>query len=210
MLTRSRSILLALIVLTTLGCTTREYSAKDDKTQMASTDSPLPNGYVIIDEARRNELNAVPFNDAVDGMETESRFTDEFAAEIADTMERFSKVFSKYGEFGSLERYEEKLPSDWWIGDDFYSTSRVLSVDILNPKLQDYKIVEDVRRELRKLESEWMLLMTHDNSYDALGDFVDRDGSYSIWIRSGSVEIFSERPEDIENLINSLPPKSGG
>ena len=177
---------------------------------MASTNSPLPNDYVIIDKSRHDELSTAPFNDAVDGMETESRFTDEFSKEIADTMERCSKLFSKYGKFGSLERYEEKLPSDWWIGDDFYSTSRVLSVDILNPKLQDYKVIEDVRRELGKLESEWMLLMSHDNDYDELGDFVGGDGSYSIWIRADGVEIFFERPVDIENLINSLPPRTGG
>ena len=209
---RTHYIVLMMAGLALIGCISED---KNERPAMSKNDggifegSQLPNAYFLIGESRNNKLNTVPFNAAMDGMESESMFTDKFASEIAETRKRFSNFFSKHGEYGSLGRYDEKLPSDWWIGDDFYSTSRVLAVDILNPKLQVYAIIEGVRQELRKLDEEWMILMSHDNDYDALGDFVGHPGSYSIWIRADRVEIFTERPQDIENLINSLPDDGG-
>lgn len=212
MLSRTHYIISMMAVLAVIGCISEDIK---ERSVMKNNDGDtfegrrLPNAYFLIDELRNSELNTAPFNHAIDGMESESRFTDEFAAEIGETKKRFSNFFSKHGEYGSLERYDEKLPSDWWIGDDFYSTSRVLAVDILNPRLQVYAIIEGVRRELQKLDEDWMILMSHDNDYDALGDFVGRPGSYSIWIRADRVEIFTERPEDIEIFMNSLPNDGG-
>ncbi|MCO6045990.1 hypothetical protein NG895_18990 [Aeoliella sp. ICT_H6.2] len=199
-------------ILAVLGCFSdnkNEQSAMKNKGE-SFEGSDLPNGYFAIDESRDSELNTVPFNSAIDGMESESTFTDKFAAEIADTMNRFSNFFSTHGAFGSLERYDKELPSDWWIDDDFYSTSRVLAVDILNPNLQTYAIIEGIREELRQLDEDWMILMHHDNDFDALGNFVERPGSYRIWIRTDRVEIYAERPEDVDNLMNSLPGENRG
>ena len=212
MLIRTHYIISTMVVFAGIGCISEDIK---ERSVVSSNDSDtfegrrLPNAYFLIDELRNSELNTAPFNHAIDGKESEARFTDEFAAEIGETKKRFSTFFSKHGEYGSLERYNEKLPSDWWISDDFYSTSRVLAVDILNPKLQVYAIVEGVRQELQKLDEDWMILMSHDNDYDALGDFVGRPGSYSIWIRADRVEIFPERPEDIEIFMNSLPNDGG-
>lgn len=168
-----------------------------------TTTKDLGGGVCLIDRVRHDYLKEVPFNPATDGMASKNMFTDKFAAEIANVMKVYSDYFKLHGEFGSSERYG-KLPSDWWMGDDFYSTSRVLFVDLLNPKLQSIEVVRGVQKLLFSLDNDWMILLGHDNDHNAKGEWVGEDGEYWIWITSSKVEIYSERPQDLDHLMDSL------
>jgi hypothetical protein len=165
----------------------------------------IAEGCFLIDSCRHKQLQSTPYNPAVDGMASKNMFTHKFAKEIANTRNVFSEYFEKHGEFGSQERYAQGLPSDWWIGDDFYSTSRVLCIDLLNPKLQDFKIIRGAQEILSKLDNKWMLLIGHDNDFDARGVFVGKPGTYSIWVTSEEIEVYTEREEDIKVLLDSVP-----
>jgi hypothetical protein len=164
----------------------------------------LPKGYSIIDRNEHDLINHTPFNPALDGYASESQFSASFAREISSVMTRFAKFFSKHGTFGSLERFE-KLPSDWWFDEDFFSNSRVLSVDLLSARMQRYEILEGVRAELLELDNEWMLCLGHRNEYNSLGEFTGDPGEYSIWITRTSVRLYSERIEDLDVFFESLP-----
>ena len=163
----------------------------------------LGDGIYLVDRVRHDYLNETEFNPETKGMASENMFTDKFAAEIANVMKACSDYLEQHGEFASLDRYG-KLPSDWWIGDDFYSTSRVLFVDLLNPELQTIEVIHGLQRLLSTLDHEWMVLLAHDNDYDAKGDYVGEDGEYSIWISASQIQIFSERPDDIHHFMESL------
>ncbi len=169
-----------------------------------STEAESVEGLIFIDKARHDELNSSPYNPALDGMASKKRFSDKFAAEISAVREHFLNYFDKFGHYGSLERYNKKLPSDWWIDYDFFSTSRVLFIDLLNPELQNYDILHGAQKELSKLENDWMLLIGHDNDYDQLGDFVEKPGEYYFWINSKRIEVYTEREKDIQIFLNSL------
>lgn len=163
----------------------------------------LGDGIYLVDRVRHDFLNGTDFNPETNGMASENMFTEKFAAEIANVMTVYSDYLEQHGEFASLDRYG-KLPSDWWIGDDFYSTSRVLFVDLLNPELQKIEVIQGAQDLLSTLDHDWMVLLSHDNDYDAKGNFVGKEGEYSIWITASKIQVFSERPEDIHHFMESL------
>ena len=163
----------------------------------------LGDGIYLVDRVRHDFLNETEFNPETKGMASENMFTDKFAAEIANVIKVCSDYLEQHGEFASLDRFG-KLPSDWWIDDDFYSTSRVLFVDLLNTELQTIAVIQGLQGILSTLDHEWMVLLAHDNDYDAKGDYVGEEGEYSIWITASEVQIFSERPEDIHHFMESL------
>lgn len=171
-----------------------------------SVTNDLGGGICLVDRVRHDYLKKTPFNPATDGMASKNMFTDKFATEISYVMKIYSNYFKQHGEFGSSDRYG-KVPSDWWMGDDFYSTSRVLYIDILNPKLQSIDVIRGVQELLPTLDNDWMILLGHDNDYNAKGELVGEDGEYWIWITSSKVQIYSERPEDLHHLMESLKSK---
>ncbi len=183
-----------------VGCNSEKQS--EEFVSDSNGNKEVASGVFLINEERNKYLNETPFNNAEDGMESENMFTDKFNSEIGEMMNLMSKYFEQHGEFGSLERYD-KLPSDWWIGDDFHSTSRVLTVDLLNPKLQNLQIIRGVQERLKDFHNEWMILLTHDNDHDRYGRYVGKEGSYSIWVTKDKVEVFSERMKDIKTLLKS-------
>ena len=160
--------------------------------------------YEIINLEEHQKIQTTPFNEDKNGLETPNTFSDKFNNEIGQAMEVFKKYFEQHGKFASLERYDEGLPSDWWIGDDFYSTSRVLFIDILNTKLISYDIILGAQKELKKLESNWMLMVGHDNDYDDKGEHVGKPGEYYFWITIDSIKVYSERPEDIAKFTETV------
>ena len=164
----------------------------------------LPQGYSIIDRHEHDSINHTPFNPALDGYESKSQFSASFASEISVVMGRFTRFFSKHGTFGSLDRFK-KLPSDWWFNEDFFSNSRVLSIDLLSNKMQRHDVLEGVRTELLELDNEWMLLLGHHNEYNSLGEFTGDPGEYTFWITRTSVRVYSERIEDLNEFFESLP-----
>jgi hypothetical protein len=165
----------------------------------------LPLGYVLINKERHEQLNATMFNPAADGKESENRFSDKFNTEISNIMESCSEFLGRHGEFGSVDRYVEGLPSDWWINSDFFSVSRVLFIELLDSKMQSYAILEGLRELLFKLPSEWMLMVGHDHAYDNnAGESGEEAGSYYFWIRKEMVEVYSDRPEYLDAFYRSL------
>ena len=167
-------------------------------------DTPLPNGYTIIGLDRHTELTNSPFNPDLNGQENENRFTEEFANELANVKTKLHSFFEKYGVCGSLERSENGLSSDWWINCDHYSTSRDVFVDLLNPKLQSRELITALQNEIATFDNDWMIILSHDNAYDATGEFTGKPGEYSIWVSPERVEIYSERVDDVQNLLDSL------
>lgn len=166
----------------------------------------FPFGYYRIDFARNQEINTQPFNDAHDGYRQDRRdFSDRFTREIIDFKDKISRYFAKFGEFGSLDRYMKNLPSDWWINDDHYNTSRVLMVDVLNPSLTRYEIIEGARDELQTFAYEWMLCLGHNNAYDDRGEHVGTPGEYWFWITADRVKFYSQFDSDLDNFFASLP-----
>ena len=164
----------------------------------------LPASYLLIDTQRHQQLEKTMFNPAKDGLASELKFSEEFNNEIRRIMKACSKVLSRYGEYGSYDRYRQGLASDWWISDDFYSISRVLSVEILNPKLQSFTVIESLREVLPTLPTKWMLLIGHDNDYDDKGVYVGREGEYWFWVREEGIEVYVERPDDLIPFYRSL------
>jgi hypothetical protein len=79
-----------------------------------------------------------------------------------------------------------------------------LFIDLLNPRLQSIEIIRGAQELLTTLEHDWMILLGHDNDYDATGQYVGDDGEYWIWITASKVEIYSERPEDIQLFMESI------
>ena len=171
--------------------------------EQGSVIKDLGDGICLIDQVRNDSLIGTAYNPAMDGMASENMFTDKFATEIASVKKVYSNYFEQHGDFGSSDRYGV-VASDWWIGDDFYSTSRVLFIDLLNPKLQSIEVIRGAQNLLTTLENDWMILLSHDNDYNAKGEWVGEDGKYWIWITSSKVQIYSERPEDIHYLMDSL------
>ncbi|MEL7263922.1 MAG: hypothetical protein AAFP69_03790 [Planctomycetota bacterium] len=168
----------------------------------------LPKGISRIDLERNNELNHTPFNPAADAFRpgsNQSFFSDRFNQEIGDVIERFSNYFSRFGHFGSLERSHQKLPSHWWINDDFFGDSRVLMVDVLNRELTKFNIITGAQAELSEMNHEWMLLMAHNNDYDDIGDFVKAPGEFWFWVTRDHVEFYSELDGDLDHFYSSLP-----
>lgn len=163
----------------------------------------LGEGIYLVDQVRQDFLMQTDYNPATDGMASENMFTKEFAAEIANVMKVYSNYFKQHGEFGSSERYGV-VPSDWWMSDDFHSTSRVLFIDILNPELQTIEVIKGAQNLLSTLENDWMILLSHNNEYNAKGEWVGEDGEYWIWITSSKVQVYSKRPEDLNHLMESL------
>jgi hypothetical protein len=158
----------------------------------------------MIDREEHDSINHTPFNPALDGYASKSQFSATFAQEISVVMTRFTRFFSKHGTFGSMDRFE-KLPSDWWFNEDFFSNSRVLSIDLLSPRMQRSDILEGVRSELLELDNEWMLLLGHRNEYNSFGEFTGDPGEYAFWVNRTSVRIYSERTEDLKVFFESLP-----
>ena len=206
-LLRTILVTTTLIALVATGChyrTTELESVSDDE---HSTPTDLPAGYVRIDIARNNELNHTPFNPASDGYRPgsdESYFSDRFNDEIRSAMKRFSDYFSQFGEFGSLERSQQGLPSHWWIDDDFHGVSRVLMVDLLNVSLTRMDVLNGAQRELNSMEHDWMLLLAHNNDYNDVGEYVGLPGEYWIWITKDNIEIYSELDSDLETFYSSI------
>ena len=168
----------------------------------------LPEGYSLIGKDRHEQLTVGEFNPALDGMESESRFSETFNDEIQQVMTACSKFLAQHGEFGSYQRSKNGLASDWWISDDFYSVSRVLHVDLLDSRMQTYSIVQGLREILVKLPSVWMLAVGHENAYDNRGQWVGKPGEYCFWIRRENVEIYSKRGKDVLSFFESLRLKS--
>ena len=164
----------------------------------------LPVDYILIDKQRHEQLSKTMFNPADDGLESEKRFSDQFNKEILHTMKACSDYLAQYGEFGSYKRYKDGLESDWFIGEDFYCVSRVLFIDILNPKLQSYSIIQGLRNILSSFPTKWMLMVGHNNDFDNKGQYVEREGEYYFWIREEIVEIYKERDEDLSQFYHSL------
>jgi len=185
-----RKIISYLLTFFCLGCNSEKQVEKSNSHTAHSNE--IATNVFIIDAKRNEELNESPFNKAEDGMESENMFTDKFNNEIGEAMTLMSTYFEKHGEFGSLDRYG-KLPSDWWIGDDFYSTSRVLLVDLLNPKLQRLEVIRGVQAQLQDLPNDWMILLSHNNDHDRYGNYVGKEGEYFIWVTKDKVEVFSKR-----------------
>lgn len=158
----------------------------------------------LIDKNRHDKLNMDPYNAALDGMKDKNNFSDEFTSEILEVKKLFTNYFNRFGKFGSLERYYDKKPSDWWMNDDTYSTARVLFIDLLNPKLQEITIIQGAQKELFKLKNDWMLMIGHKNDYDALGEFIGKTGEYYFWVTKNKIEIYSEKEDDILLFMKSL------
>ncbi|MFH2060421.1 MAG: hypothetical protein ABIJ59_16170 [Pseudomonadota bacterium] len=207
---KMKIINILIIALLFLNC---NCSKAGQKSNMPSEENSKLNmikeGCYLIDRNRHEKLNTTPYNPAQNGQQNKNRFSDNFASEISDIMECFSNYFNKHGKYGKLERYG-KESSDWWIDSDFYSTSRVLFIDLLNPKLQDYKIIQGAQNELAKLQNNWMLMIGHNNEYDALGNYVGKPGEYYFWITKQKIEIYSEREEDILIFIKSIKNPNKG
>ncbi len=167
----------------------------------------LPLGYRRIDSARNHELNTQPFNEAYDGYRQDgSDFSDRFTREIREFKSMISDFCATFGVYGSLDRFLDKLPSDWWINDDHYSSARVLMIDILNPALTRYEVIEGAREVLRTFPHEWMLCFGHNNAYNDCGQHVGNPGEYWFWIKADRVEFYSELDSDLEVFFKSLPP----
>ena len=167
----------------------------------------LAEGCYLIDEKMHEQLNTSPFNPAKDGTASEDKFSQDFASEISAVMTKVSDYFNTTGEFGNLERYSKGLPSDWWMDDDFDSTSRVLFVDLLNPELQTHQVLRGLQTELLELENDWMILVGHNNSFDAKGEYVEEAGEYYFWVDSKKIRVYSDRDEDIQVFMNSIREK---
>ena len=164
----------------------------------------LPSGYRLIDIQRHQQLKETMFNPALDGLVSGSRFSEEFNNEIVLIIKACSKVLSEYGEYGSYDRYSQGLASHWWISNDFYSVSRVLSVELLNPNLQSFTVIESLRKVLPTLPAKWMLSIGHDNDFDDKGVYVRKEGEYWFWVREEDTEVYAERPDDLIPFHRSL------
>ncbi|RYD71579.1 MAG: hypothetical protein EOP84_24660 [Verrucomicrobiaceae bacterium] len=134
----------------------------------------LPEGYFRIDSDRRDQLTGTKFNPPPNG------FDEAFSEELNAFWKEIFNHFSRLGEYGSDERFDKKLPSDWWISDDGYWDSRGLGVDILNPEFQAYGAIEGVRDFLRNLPDAWAVFLYHDNAFDSKGSYVQRWGVFHL------------------------------
>ena len=146
----------------------------------------------LIDKDRQHQLESAILI-RLPAYRTMNRFSEQF--NNGSVMEACTDLLARHGVFGSQDRYSKGLASDWWINDDFFSVSRVLSIDILDARLQTYVVMEGLRNLLFNFSSDWMLMVGHDNAFDNRGQFVGKPGSYYFWIRKEIVEIYSEEPK---------------
>ena len=166
---------------------------KDQQAHSLAPHRPLPTGYSLIDIARQKQILDTAFNPPSEDQE------------LNDVLEKLHEYFSTLGEFGSQERYEKGEDSDWWINEDGFSDWRSVGVDLLNPKLQTYEVIEGVRAILASFPERWMVFLYHHNIYDAKGRATSNEGEYCIWITLDEVEIFSTGRDEIRILLESFP-----